>query len=462
MISGFKNSLVKRVFSCCAIAAVALSFGCGNTSVSQVSETDEKPNVNMVEEALSNVGNPTDLVAEEGATIEITYWDGSPADAQAWDTILNKLESDHPEIQIVRQMYPATEYRDIMDSRINNGDWPDVIRYQYQYLGRFKSQDVMLDLTPYLSKNDLMDINEGFLASGLYNGQIVALPHHTDVIAMFYNKRMFENSGIRIPKNIADAYSWDELKDIARKVKQDNKLQYAGTGIWLNNLGYRYLPFVYMNGGSLLDESQTNITVDTKQFREAVQFYKDMRDENLFSESGFTGPQEANNLFVSEEVAFDFAGSWHCSFMQEKMPDNWGVTYMPQKDGKTGTDMGGNSIFCYKNTKYPKAAAIVASYITSKDVMKTFCETGNFIPVRNSLLNMSLTYENFNDEMQLFYEVAKTLDPKMAADETSEHFTDLNIIFGNNMDKIVFDKSATVDAVIKNCKKEMQAALKNQ
>ncbi len=184
-----------------------------------------------------------------------------------------------------------------------------------------------------------------------------------------------------------------------------------------------------------------------------------MRDENLFSESGFTGPQEANDLFVSEEVAFDFAGSWHCSYIEEKMPGNWGVTYMPQKDGKTGTDMGGNAIFCYKETKYPKAAAIVASYLVSKDIMHTFCEIGDFIPVRKSLLDTDLTYKHFHDEMQLFQEVAKTLDPKMAEDETSEHFTDLNIIFGNKMDKIVFDRAANVDDVLEECKKEMQAVL---
>ncbi|WP_026511204.1 ABC transporter substrate-binding protein [Butyrivibrio sp. LC3010] len=457
---GFKwNNKLQKIISSWLLVSTVFSLGCGN-GTADTAGVEATPSAQaVIEEVLNNAGNPENLVAEEGATIEFTFWDGSPTDMEAWDTVLNQLENDHPEITIIRQRYPSTEYRDVINSRISRGDWPDVMRYQYQYLGQFKLQDSMLDLTPYLSRESLEDINEGFMMGGIHNGKVVALPHHTDVIALFYNKRMFEKSGIRIPKSMADAYTWDELKEIARKVKEDNRLYYAGTGIWQNNLGYRFLPFVYMNGGALLSEDQTKITVDSKEFREAIQFYKDMRDENLFSESGFTGPQEANNLFVSEEVAFDFAGSWHCSFMQKNMPDNWGVTYMPQKNGKTGTDMGGNALFCYKDTKYPKAAAIVAEYITSKEQMKTFCEIGDFIPVRKSLLETELTYANHKQEMELFKEIATTLDPKMAADETSEHFTDLNIIFGNNMDKIVFDRNASVDDVLKSCEKEMRTAL---
>ncbi len=472
-----KKTIICRLFIYFVLPVMVLTVGCGNGTGGNVSKVNDasqedmteealdkagNPEVDSIDEVLDKAGNPEEVVAEEGATIEITFWNGSPTDKEAWEAVLDQLEADHPEIKIIRQMYPSAEYRNVINSRISRGDWPDVMRYQYQYLGQFKSQGVMLDLTPYLNREDLEDINEGFLAGGLYEGEVVALPHHTDVIAMFYNKRMFEVSGVRIPESIDDAYTWEELKEIARKLKKDNRLYYAGTGIWQNNLGYRYLPFVYMNGGALLNNTQTQITIDTKEFREAIQFYKEMRDENLFSDSGFTGPQEANDLFISEEVAFDFAGSWQCSYIDEKMRGNWGVTYMPQRNGKTGTDMGGNAIFCYKNTKYPKAAAIVATYLTSKDIMKTFCEIGDFIPVRKSLLNTELTYQNFHDEMQLFQEVAKTLDPKMAADETSEHFTDLNIIFGNNMDKIVFDRDATVDDVIRDCEKEMQAAIEGK
>ena len=399
-----------------------------------------------------------DLVAEEGAEIEFTYWEGSSAEADAWTAVLDQFEADHPEIKLTRQTYTSADYRDMLDTRIAGNDWPDVIRYTYQRLGKFKAADVMLDLTPYVSKADYDDYADGFIAGCSYDGKIVALPHHTDVLALFYNKEMFEEQGFRIPTSLEDAYSWDEVADMARTLKEAYDLPYGMAGIWENNSGYRYLPFVYMNGGALLNEDQTEITMDTPEVREAIQWYADLRADDTVINTGFTAPMVANNVFVAKQCGIDFAGSWHMSTMEENLPGGWAVTYMPQKDGKTGNDMGGNGIFCYAGTKYPKASAILANYITSAEGMKLFCETGNFIPVRESIMG-SLEYTNYADEMALFNEMAGTIDPKMASDETSVAFLQLNNIFNEEMDYLVVDGSSSVDDVINNCQERMSEEL---
>ena len=172
------------------------------------------------------------LTAEEGAEIEIAYWEGSTADKEAWDEVLANLKADHPEITIVTQTYPSSDYWDMMDTRIAGNDWPDVIRYSYQKIGKFKSADVMLDLTPYFTQENLDDVSPAFLQSGMYNGKLVAMPHHTDTIALFYNKRMFEEAGIRIPTSVEDGWSWEELMDISRTLKEKYNLPYAFGGIW--------------------------------------------------------------------------------------------------------------------------------------------------------------------------------------------------------------------------------------
>ncbi|MBQ1532703.1 MAG: sugar ABC transporter substrate-binding protein [Solobacterium sp.] len=403
-----------------------------------------------------------ELVAEEGAEIEIAYWEGSTSDKAAWDEVIANLQKDHPEIKIVPQTYPSGDFRDMLDTRIAGDDWPDVIRYTYQRLGKFKAADVMLDLTPYMEQSDLDDFADGFLSGCSYNGKVVALPHHTDVVVMFYNKRMFEEAGIRIPTSMADAYTWEEIAEIAQTLKDKYKLPYGFAGIWENGSGYRYLPFMYMNGGALLSEDQTTVTIDSAAAREAIQYYADLRAKDLVANTAFTASSTANSLFVAEQIAFDFAGSWHCSYMEENMPGNWGVTYMPQRNGKTGTDMGGNGIWCYKKTKYPKAAAIVAQYITSQENMRKFCETGNFIPVRESLLSGGLNYKSFPEQMAIFNESALTIDAKMAADETSVPFQQLNLIFNEEMDPLVVNGSATVDDVINNCMQRMQEVLDEQ
>ncbi len=403
-----------------------------------------------------------ELVAEDGAEIEVAYWEGSTSDKEAWDELLANLQKDHPEIKIIPQTYPSSDFRDMLDTRIAGNDWPDVIRYTYQRLGKFKKADVMLDLSPYISQESLDGISPAFLSACQYDGKLVAMPHHTDTMAMFYNKRMFEEAGIRIPTSVEDGYTWEELTDIARTLKEKYSLPYAFGGIWENNSGYRYLPFLYMNGGSILNEAQDAVTMDTPEVLEAIKLYEDWRKEDLVANTAFSGAPTTNSLFVAEQIAFTFSGSWHCSYMQENMGDKWGMTYMPIKDGKTSSDMGGNAVFAYAETKYPKAAAIVVDYITNEENMKKFCETGSFIPVRTKLLEGGVEYKTFKDEMKILNDIVGTIDPKMAADETSVTFQQLNEVFNEEMDPLAVNNSVTAEEVAANCQERMTEVLEEQ
>lgn len=446
---------------CLAMISGTLA-GCGSSPAEK--ETSEKTlaetkAASAESTAAVKESGAEELKAEDGAEIEITYWEGSQSDKAAWDWALENLKKDHPEITVKPQIYPSNTYRDQLDTRIAGDDWPDVMRYTYQRLGKFKETDTMLDLTPYIPEENLEDLVPAFKEACTYEGKIVAMPHHTDVIALFYNKKMLADAGIEVPRSIDKAWSWEELTDIARKLKAANHLDYAMGGIWENSSGYRYLPFIYMNGGALMNEAQDKITMDTPEVLEALRLYESWRKEDLINNVAFTATPAANMMFVAKQLAFDFAGSWHCSYMEENMPGEWGVTYMPQRNGKTGSDMGGNGIFAYKGTKYPKAAAIVIKYLTDAEQMKGFCEAGNFIPVRKSLMEGDMKFSTFQDEMKLFMEIAGTIDQKMAADETSVPFQNLNIAFNEAMDPMVVDGSLTAEEAASQMQETMTEVL---
>lgn len=467
----FKKNLrkVMSIALAAGMAAGLLACGGGDTAATTAATQaaaggGAAPEATKAEETLAEPAGAESegLTAEEGAEIEIAYWEGSTSDKEAWDELIANLQKDHPEIKIIPQTYPSGDFRDMLDTRIAGNDWPDVMRYTYQRLGKFKQAETMLDLTPYMSQESLDDISPAFLSACTYQGKLIAMPHHTDTIALFYNKRMFEEAGIRIPTSVEDGYSWEELTDIARTMKEKYNLPYAFGGIWETNSGYRYLPFLYMNGGSVLNEAQDTVTMDSPEVLEAIKLYEDWRKEDLIANTAFSGAATTNSLFVAEQTAFTFSGSWHCSYMQENMGDKWGMTYMPIRNGKTSSDMGGNAVFAYAETKYPKAAAIVVDYITNKENMKKFCETGAFIPVRTSLLEGGVEYKVFPDEMKILNEIVGTIDPKMAADETSVPFQQLNEIFNEEMDPLAVNNSASAEDVVAACQERMTEILNEQ
>lgn len=399
------------------------------------------------------------LKAEDGAQIKFVYASGSPSEEKAWDQILQSFQKAHPEIKLNYQNYPSASYFSQLDTRIAGNDWPDVVRYQYQRLGKFKENDVMLDLTGKISKESQDDLEPAFRAAMTYDGKLLGMPQHTDTIAIYYNKAMFKKSGVRIPQSATDGWTWSELTQIAKKLKTDNNLQYAFAGIWENMSGYRFLPFAYMNGATLLNDDGSKITANTPKFTQAVQLYESWRKDNLIAPVSMTQPAQANMMFVAKKLAFVFAGSWHLSFMDQNMPDGWDVTYMPQVGGKTGSDMGGNGVFAYKGTKYPNACAIFIDYLTNKEGMKQFCEAGSFIPVRKSLVSEGLTYSKYQPQMKVFLNTAGTVDSRLAQDETSSHFQQLNEIFCKEMDQMIVNGSETSDQVVQNLQSKMTSAL---
>ena len=85
--------------------------------------------------------------------------------------------------------------------------------------------------------------------------------------------------------------------------------------------------------------------------------------------------------------------------------------------------------------------------------------SSNFIPVRTSLIAEGLKYTNFQSEMDIFLDIVATIDPKMAADETSARFQQLNIIYAEEMDPLVIDGSKTAQEVLAKMETRMKEAL---
>ena len=70
-----------------------------------------------------------------------------------------------------------------------------------------------------------------------------------------------------------------------------------------------------------------------------------------------------------------------------------------------------------------------------------------------------MEYNDFADEMKIFNEIVATIDPKMAADETSVPFQQLNEIFNEEMDPLAVNNSATAEEVAAACQERMTGIL---
>ena len=110
-----------------------------------------------------------------------------------------------------------------------------------------------LDGTPLLEDNEFLETP---LSSNVYDGKTYGVPQVTDTLGLMYNKQLFEKAGITEPPT-----TWDEVADAAQALKQK-----AGVdGIYINSGGYFLLPFMYGEGGDLVDVDAEEITVNSAE-----------------------------------------------------------------------------------------------------------------------------------------------------------------------------------------------------
>ena len=397
---------------------------------------------------------------KEPVTINFTYWEGSPSDKLGFDTIIEKFEKDYPNIKVNRQIIPfGDKYFASLDTRIAGKDYLEVARMQYQRLGKYITAGVCKDITKSVDKADLDDLIPAFKSAVSYNGKLYAFPHHTDTMGLFYNKKIFSQAGIKAPTSIDKAWTWEEFLDVARAIKTKGDVKYPFTYKWTRNASYRSLPFLYMTGGALTDDSVSKATIDSPEGIEWLKYIETWAKEGLISRTTPVQNDNPDELFTSKVVAMEFAGNYIMSYVEKNMPGEWGVTYMPRKGSKTGSDMGGNALIPFDKAKHADEALIFIKYLTNAENMKFFCETTGFLPVRKSVATGPMNYKDFSAEQKIFLEQAATIDPRMARLETDKRFQPMLTVLSEGIEKLILGAS-TAEKVAKEMDAKIQAILK--
>ena len=132
-------------------------------------------------------------------------------------------------------------------------------------------------MTDYLAKSALIKPNDYYpqaLAAFQWNGEQICMPQNISSPVIYYNKTLFDAAGLTYP---TDAWTWDGFLETAKMMTQDSDNDGATDvyGFGIDPTLVRATPFVWMNGGDLVDDpiAPTRLTLDTPESKEALQWF---------------------------------------------------------------------------------------------------------------------------------------------------------------------------------------------
>ncbi|MFC4075672.1 ABC transporter substrate-binding protein [Salinithrix halophila] len=302
----------------------------------------------------------------------------SPAEHKILEKQIKAFEEKNPDIQVSIQAI-TDDYLKEMQTLIGAKQEPDVF-----YLDSMPAPDlinlgVLEPLDKYIQASDLdtSEFEEALIEAYTKDSSIYGLPKDYNTLALFYNKKMFKEEGLEPPT------TWDELRDAAKKLTKGGR-----KGLAINPELARYQPFVYQNGGAVLDEDG-KATLDRKENVEALDFFT-----SLFLEDQSTGvPNDlgvewAGDAFAEEKAAMVYEGGWMIPFLKEKAPDlEYGIVELPAKEkGMKSSNLAFTVAYVMsKNSKNKEAAFKLIEFLTSKEGQTYVVESGLALPSRKSM-----------------------------------------------------------------------------
>jgi multiple sugar transport system substrate-binding protein len=334
---------------------------------------------------------------------ELTFmFRGGPDEQTAYKNVVKKFEDDHPGVKVKIIVTAADQYATKLKAAITGNKMPDVFYFESGDLKAYVNSGILLNLTPYLDKNEKVDLNniwkygidlyryDGNMAG---QGDIYGMPKDVGPFALGYNKTMFEKEGIPLPDK-DKPMTWDEFVDINKKLTKDTngdgKPDQYGSGF---NVNWALQSFVWSNGADWIDETKTKVTIDDPKFAEALQYFADLQNVHKVTPSiEDSQTLDTYQRWMKGEMGFFPVGPWDMS-TYETLPFDYDlIPYPAGSTGKSATWTGSLGIGVSSKSKAPEEAVGLVNYLTaSREGMEQLVNAKVQIP---NLIDMAKEWVN--------------------------------------------------------------------
>ncbi|MCC3358941.1 ABC transporter substrate-binding protein [Bacillus sp. REN16] len=350
---------MKRICSLICIALVMLLIGCSST------------------ESTSNPKKDDSEQDKQKVQLSWSMWANTPEEKQAWENLANKVTEEYPNIEVKVQTVGWADYWTKLPTNFASNKEADIISVHYSRAQGFASSFLPLD---DFIKNDpnikIEDFNEHILNSFKYKEQQVGLPYDFGPFVVYYNKDLFDKYQIPYPEA---GWSWEEFVETARKLSQNQD-----KGFVVSSYIDHFIPFIFSNGGSHLDENG-NYDLTNPKFVEIIQRLSDIVVD------GYAPPLVAtdNPLWDQEQwlrgnIGMFVNGPWAMGGLSNNANFDFDIVPIPEgKDGSV-TAIVGSGFSISKGTKFPEEAFKALTVLTSEDSLIELAELGRAFPARKS------------------------------------------------------------------------------
>lgn len=246
--------------------------------------------------------------------VKIEFFHHKREGMETIDKLIAKFEKENPTIDIEQASPP--EPSTVLRTRISKNDIPDIIGVG----GDMTYSDIANAgvLTDVSEDKNLEKIQPAYVqmlkdVSGLK--EVYAIPFAANAVGVIYNKAIFTELGLEVPK------TWDEFIAVAEKVKAAGKIPFFHTykDAWTTLPVFNALAANTQGDDFYSELNQGNILAE-ERYKEATEKFVLLTEFGHKNQQG-VGYNDGNTAFSNGESAMYLQGIWAVPEIKKANPD---------------------------------------------------------------------------------------------------------------------------------------------
>lgn len=330
-------------------------------------------------------GDATRIQVEQGADIRIVV-NGNTTEQQLYQDGVNRFKQIFPNVNVTVEVN-SQDYETKMKAAFAAGTGPDVLLLPPQLLGAFGPEGLLLPLDQTMAEAGALksDYVDSLISLFTIDNQTLGLPKDFNPLVVFVNSALAQQAGV----DPAAIKTWDDLKSAAQKMTSGTGASKV-YGICLNPDIQRVGAAFLQNNNPMIQDGKA--VFNNEQGVEALNYWYSFKTDGsgeLFKQLGKNWCGEALASGVTGMVV---EGGWLVPFMADPNNNATDLTYtaipLPTPaDGQQATWVFTNAFGVNARTKFPKAAAALALFLTSANNQKALIPSGLAQPTIKALGN---------------------------------------------------------------------------
>ena len=323
----------------------------------------------------------------------ITWWSPNWQQERA-EVLVEQFHAENPDIRVQLEITASQGLQNRVLVALRSGTVPDLIDVANGWNVPFALTGGLENLDERIAASGLPldDFLAPALGTATADGSLYGLPYRVEAHALIYNRDAYREAGLDPD---APPTTWEELLEASIALTRElpnGQMQYgfgiAGGGE-PNNTLFRSLPYIWMNGGDLLNADRTAAASASAETIEAVEFYV-----HMFTEHGVAPPSTLQNdgtalrqLFIAGTIAQYQSGQFDLPAIRAENPDlDVAATMIPHPEGgETAAILGGWNWVIPEASRNKDAAWRLVEFLARPENMGYYTDT---FPARMSGMDL--------------------------------------------------------------------------